>query len=123
MSTPVLPDGCSQGNGRPFPGPQGAFGRTPRVVAINFSVTLNHMRAVKAWTDANDARVSLDLRNWELEVRCRNRHFRLRPRFRAGLRVPARWPVVAPEGDYILKRSAGSFGGEIAGPYRADRPY
>lgn len=129
------------------------------------SVTLNHMRAVKAWTDANDARVSLDLRNWELEVRCRNRYFRFHPRFRAGdggrvfythelgenangfigwlpyrpvrydlsddklafksfaagagLRVPAQWPVVAPEGDYILKRSAGSFGGEIAGPYRA----
>lgn len=131
------------------------------------TTTLNHMRAVKAWTDANDADVHLDLRNWELEVRCRNRYFRLHPRFRArqgervlyanelgehangfigwlpyrqvrydlsddklvfksfaagaGLRVPARWPADAPEADYILKRSAGSFGYEIAGPYRAGR--
>ena len=127
--------------------------------------TLNHMRAVKAWTDANAATANLDLANWELEVRCRNRYFRLHPRFRgrnagrvfythelgehavgfigwlpyrqvrydlsddklvfksfaagAGLRVPARWPAEAPEADYILKRSVGSFGYEIAGPYRA----
>lgn len=129
------------------------------------SITLNHMRAVKAWADAQDAHVNLDLRNCELEVRCRNRYFRFTPRFLArragrifhthelvehatgfigwlpyglirydlsddklafksfaagaGLRVPARWAADAPAGDYILKRSVGSFGYEITGPYRA----
>lgn len=46
-------------------------------------VTLNHMRAVKAWADAEGAEASLDLRNCELEVRCRNRYFRFHPRFMA----------------------------------------
>jgi hypothetical protein len=123
------------------------------------------MRAVKAWADAEDAHVRLDLRNWELDVRCRNRFFHCVPRFfarhagrsfhtqelvdnvtgfigwlpygllrydlsddklvfkafaaSAGLRVPAQWPAEAPQGDYILKRSVGSFGYEITGPYRA----
>ena len=54
----------------------------PAMAYIN--ATLNHMRAVKSWADANDASVDLDLRNWELEVRCRNRYFRLHPRFRGG---------------------------------------
>src|SRR4051812_46809898 len=128
------------------------------------TITLNHMRAVKAWADAHGAEVDLDLRNWELEVRCRHRYFRFHPRFLArrgarvfhtedlveqvtgfigwlpyrvlrldlsseklafksfaagaGLTVPATWPAEAPEGDYVLKRSAGSFGDEITGPYR-----
>jgi len=131
------------------------------------AITLNHMRAVKTWADAEDADTRLDLRNWELEVRCRNRYFYFSPRFlarregrifhtqelveaatgfigwlpygllrydlsddklvfkafaaAAGLQVPAQWEAETPQGDYILKRSVGSFGYEITGPYRAGR--
>lgn len=42
---------------------------------------------------------------------------------RAGLRVPRQWPLgTQPDADYILKRSQGSFGYEIAGPFHGDRP-
>jgi hypothetical protein len=42
----------------------------------------------------------------------------------SGLRTPAQWSLdgssAAPEADYILKRASGSFGYEIAGPFRAN---
>ena len=44
-------------------------------------VTLNHMRAVKAWADRFDARVDLDLRTFNLEVKFRNRYYIFKPRF------------------------------------------
>lgn len=42
----------------------------------------------------------------------------------AGLRTPASWPLTesAPECDYVLKASTGSFGKEVFGPYRAMTP-
>jgi hypothetical protein len=119
---------------------------------------------VKAWADAAGADTQLDLRSFELEVKCRNRFYVFRPRFlgqhegrlfhsemlvehvtgfigwlpygalrtefsddklvfkrfadAAGQRVPATWTPEAPQGDYLLKRSVGSFGYEITGPYR-----
>lgn len=40
-----------------------------------------------------------------------------------GIRVPARWkPGEQPDVDFILKRSEGSFGYDISGPYRATTP-
>lgn len=128
------------------------------------AITLNHMRAVKQWADAAGADTQLDLRSFELEVKCRNRFYRFKPRFlgqdggrhfhteklvdkvtgfigwlpygvlrtelsddklvfkhfaaQAGLRVPASWTPQTPQGQYLLKRSAGSFGYEITGPWR-----
>lgn len=128
------------------------------------AITLNHMRAVKAWADRTGASADLDLRTFELEVKARNRYYKLRPRFLgqqdgrlfhvsslvdnatgfigwlpydilrwevgedklvvkkllqdAGVRVPAAWQTDAPPQGYILKRSVGSFGLQITGPYR-----
>lgn len=129
------------------------------------TITLNHMRSVKAWADAAGAEANLDLRTFELEVKARNRFYRFKPRFlglregrlfhsdklvdlvfgfigwlpygilrwdlaedklvfkkfaeSSGLRVPASWtPESAPKG-FLLKRSVGSFGLQISGPYRA----
>ncbi|HZY18320.1 MAG TPA: hypothetical protein VFE82_07550 [Ramlibacter sp.] len=127
------------------------------------AITLNHMRSVKAWADAMGAETSLDLRSFQLEIRARNRYYRLKPRFlgrregglfhsdvlvpeatgfigwlpygllrwdlsddklafkrfaqAAGLRVPARWAPGEASQPYLLKRSAGSFGSQITGPW------
>lgn len=41
----------------------------------------------------------------------------------AGLLTPRRWaPQEQPDADFILKRSEGSFGYDISGPYRANEP-
>ena len=45
------------------------------------SITLNHMRAVKAWADSCGASANLDLRTFNLEVKTRNRYYTLKPRF------------------------------------------
>jgi hypothetical protein len=58
------------------------WSRAPPAMSY-IAITLNHMRAVKAWADAEGAEASLDLRSCELEVRCRNRYFRFHPRFLA----------------------------------------
>lgn len=47
----------------------------------SIAITLNHVRAVKAWADACDAQVNLDLRTFSLEVKARNRYYTLKPRF------------------------------------------
>ncbi len=49
-------------------------------------LTLNHFRAVKSWADSCNAQVSLDIKNFELEVRFRNRYYTLKPRFVTGFR-------------------------------------
>lgn len=45
------------------------------------AITLNHFRAVKAWADDCNADVNLNLRTFNLDVKCRNRYYTLRPRF------------------------------------------
>ncbi|MBK6004881.1 hypothetical protein JJB11_02150 [Ramlibacter ginsenosidimutans] len=64
-------------------GARSRWSRAPPAAMSYIAITLNHMRAVKAWADAEGAEASLDLRNCELEVRCRNRFFRFHPRFLA----------------------------------------
>lgn len=127
------------------------------------TIALNHMRAVRAWADANGAEANLDLRSFELEVKARNRYYRLKPRFvgrhdgdlyyvdklteeatgfvgwlpyqalqcdlsndklvfkkfaqDSGLRVPAAWIPKDPPAGYLLKRSVGSFGRQMSGPF------
>jgi hypothetical protein len=64
-------------------GARSRWSRAPPAAMSYIAITLNHMRAVKAWADAEGAEASLDLRSCELEVRCRNRYFRFHPRFLA----------------------------------------
>jgi hypothetical protein len=47
------------------------------------AITMNHLRAVKAWADAHQGQASLDLSSFELEVKARNRYYRLFPQFLA----------------------------------------
>jgi len=129
------------------------------------AITMNHLRAIKAWTDAHQGHASLDLSNFVLEVKARNRYYRLFPQFlaeangrmshvtalgpdttafigwrpyhplqyslssdklkfkqalaQAGLATPAHWPSAEEAtDDFILKRSVGSFGYQLAGPFR-----
>jgi hypothetical protein len=128
-------------------------------------LTLNHFRAVKAWADSCDAQVSLDIKNFELEVKFRNRYYMLKPRFVTGFRGRISYAITlvkeatgfvgwlpyevldwdfskdkilfkkflegagikTPEiwssgdeinGSFLRKGSLGSFGYQIAGPYR-----
>lgn len=130
------------------------------------NINMNHWRAIKAWLDANGGSATLDMATHELEVRARNRYYRLYPQFRAEIKgrlshvtaltpqatsfigwrpyrplscelstdkrvfktvaaaaslpTPAWWSDAAQaEDDYVLKRSAGSFGYALAGPFRA----
>jgi hypothetical protein len=130
------------------------------------TINMNHWRAVKAWLDANGGQATLDMASHELEVRARNRYYRLHPQFlaevggrmthvtaltsqaksfigwrpyrplqcqlssdklvfkkaiaEARLRTPRHWlkPEQA-ESDFVLKRSVGSFGYQLAGPFHA----
>lgn len=129
------------------------------------AITLNHLRAIKAWTDAHQAQATLDLSTFMLELKARNRYYRLYPQFlaeiqghmshvtsfspqstafigwrpyqplqlslssdklvfkqavkEAGLATPSYWHSAEDaQADFILKRSAGSFGYQLAGPYR-----
>ncbi|MES2889834.1 MAG: hypothetical protein V4739_17710 [Pseudomonadota bacterium] len=133
------------------------------------AITMNHLRAVKAWADAHQAQATLDLSSFVLEVKARNRYYRLFPQFlaevqgrmshvttlsaqatafigwrpyqpltlswssdklvfkeavaRAGLLTPAHWLAVEQaQADFVLKRSVGSFGYQLAGPYQSGRP-
>ncbi len=128
------------------------------------AITMNHMRAVKAWADAHQAQATLDMSSFVLEVKARNRYYRLYPQFlcedqgrlshvtaitphvtgfigwrpyqplrltlssdkllfknalgEAGLATPAHWDSPdAAQADFILKRSMGSFGYQLAGPF------
>lgn len=49
------------------------------------ATTLNHFRAVNSWIEANGAEARVDVRNFQMEVKGRNRYFRLQPRFLASL--------------------------------------
>ena len=49
------------------------------------ATTLNHFRAVNTWIEANGAEARVDVRDFHMEVKARNRYFRLRPRFLASL--------------------------------------
>ncbi|MEO8022805.1 hypothetical protein [Polaromonas sp.] len=129
------------------------------------AITLNHFRAVKAWGDACDAQINLDIRTFNLEIKSRNRYYTLRPRFltaskgkiayaiellkevkgfigwlpydvlqwdlskdkllfkkfleKAGLKFPLAWLSLNDvAGDFLIKDAVGSFGYQIAGPYR-----
>lgn len=129
------------------------------------AVTLNHVRAVKAWAERHGGQAQLDLLSFELEVKAQHRYFTLYPQFlarkegrfahvsqftsdvtgfigwlpyramrwplstdklafkrlltQAGIRVPAQWPSPSEaRSDYIVKRSVGSFGVDLAGPFR-----
>ena len=50
------------------------------------AVTMNHVRAVKAWAEAHGGQATLDLLTFELEVKARNRYFKLHPQFLANVR-------------------------------------
>lgn len=47
------------------------------------AITLNHVRAIKAWAQAHDGQAKLDLLSFELEVKARHRYFTLYPQFLA----------------------------------------
>jgi hypothetical protein len=47
------------------------------------TVTLNHVRAVKAWAQAHGARANLDLVTFDLEIEAGGSRFRLQPQFLA----------------------------------------
>jgi hypothetical protein len=128
------------------------------------AITMNHLRAKKAWADAHKGQTSLDLSSFELEIKARNRYYRLYPQFlmevngrmshvetlapqatsflgwrpyrplscnlaldklgfktallQAGLPTPAHWNSAEhATADFILKRSIGSFGYQLAGPF------
>ena len=129
------------------------------------AITLNHFRAVKQWADTHGGQASLDVSSFELEVKARNRYFKLFPQFNAringrlchvptltqdtsgfigwlpyrpikwalasdklvfkrcllqeGLTTPAMWESAADANDdFLLKRSVGSFGYDLAGPFK-----
>ena len=131
------------------------------------AVTLNHFKAIQSWMEAGDAQISLNVRNFELEVRWRHRFYTLYPRFlnqtpqsmAHGLTLtqdsvgfigwlpyrPLSWELAADNlvfkrflrevsertpsdwtdlgqvnADFVLKRSKGSFGYELAGPFSAN---
>lgn len=130
------------------------------------AIALNHFKTVQSWLKSANAEGSLDISSFELEVRCRNRYYKLFPQFIAekqrryiyepnltsdsfgfigwlpyrsiswalsndkltfkkfmqqnSERTPDFWtdPSQASS-DYILKRSMGSFGDDLAGPFHA----
>lgn len=47
------------------------------------AITMNHIRAIKAWLDAHGGEANLNVQDFELEVKARNRYFRLYPQFLA----------------------------------------
>jgi len=129
-------------------------------------VTLNHFRAVQSWAQRAGAQINLDVANFELEIKVRNRVYVLYPQFFAvrddgfshtpvlspaaegfigwlpykplswdlaseklafkrlleqrGESTPMSWLDAGhvPE-DFLLKRSRGSFGYDLFGPYAA----
>jgi hypothetical protein len=48
-------------------------------------MTMNHIRAVKAWTERHGGQANLNLLNFELEVKAQHRYFTLKPQFRADI--------------------------------------
>jgi len=139
---------------------------------IYLNAIFNHFRALQAWAADKDAKLALDVKTFEIEVKFRGRYYTMHPMFQAradgravhssvltqntigfggwrpypsirhpystdkrlfksflresGLSTPASVPsgaaVAAPDFDYILKGAVGSFGKEIAGPFRAGSP-
>ena len=47
------------------------------------AITINHVRAIKAWAHAHGGQANLDLLTFELEVKARHRYFVLFPQFLA----------------------------------------
>lgn len=45
------------------------------------AVPLNHFRLVQAWAQTNHAEATLDMANFELQVKVRNRYYRFHPQF------------------------------------------
>jgi hypothetical protein len=133
------------------------------------AIALNHFKAIQVWLRTANAEATLDLASFELEVRCRQRYYRLFPQFIAqkdgrfiyapvlsndsigfigwlpyrsiswslsndklvfkkflaqqSERTPRSWITPdQPACDYIIKRSMGSFGDDLAGPFHAEAP-
>lgn len=129
----------------------------------------DHFRAVRAWAAQHDAKVEMDVRTMQLEIRCANVYFNFFPIFaaivndklvhiedlaqsaisfggwrpykpyatrlstekllfkqhlaQAGVRTPQMWPLgEQPTQGYIRKKSRGSFGYDIQGPFLATVP-
>jgi hypothetical protein len=129
------------------------------------NLPLNHFKYIQTWVQTNNADAQLDFKTFELEIKVRNRYFRLLPQFIARLdgRLvhvphltkevhgfigwlpyrPVRWAMssdklvfkrfldsagmatpayavgaATAKHDFLLKRSIGSFGYELYGPYR-----
>lgn len=49
------------------------------------TVTMNHLRAVKAWLDRHGGVATINVQTFELEVKARNRYFSLHPQFLAAM--------------------------------------
>ncbi|MWL90510.1 hypothetical protein [Cupriavidus sp. SW-Y-13] len=47
------------------------------------TVTMNHLRAVKAWLDRHGGTATINVQTFELEIKTRNRYFSLYPQFLA----------------------------------------
>jgi len=50
---------------------------------IYLNAIFNHFRAIQAWAGDKDAKITLDLKNFELEVKYRGRYFMMYPIFQA----------------------------------------
>lgn len=134
-----------------------------------FSTFFDHLRAVRAWAAQHDAKLEMDVRTMQLEIRCANVYFNFFPIFaatindklvhigdlaesaiafggwrpykpyatrfstekllfkrhlaEAGVRTPQMWPLgEQPTQGYIRKKSRGSFGYDIHGPFLATVP-
>lgn len=62
------------------------------------AVTMNHIRAIKAWLDTHGGVANLNVQDFELEVKARNRYFRLYPQFLAVVnKRPCYVPTLTPE--------------------------
>lgn len=130
------------------------------------STFFDHFRAVRRWAAQHDAKVEMDVRSMQLEIRCANLYFTFFPIFaaslndrlvhiedladsaiafggwrpykpystrlstekllfkqhlsEAGVRTPQLWPIgQQPTQGYIRKKSRGSFGYDIQGPFQA----
>jgi hypothetical protein len=47
------------------------------------TMLMNHVRAVRNWTEKNSAQTSIDMASFQMEVKVRHRYYTLHPQFRA----------------------------------------
>lgn len=47
------------------------------------TMLMNHVRAVRSWTEKHAVRASIDMASFQMEVKARNRYYTLHPQFRA----------------------------------------